>query len=51
MHVHSDGLVKGGGTFPDLNVTMRMQDLHAPLCERLLELPVDITAGEACQCA
>ena len=49
LHVHSDGLVKGADIFPDLNITMSAQDLHAPLCERLLELPVDITAGKACQ--
>ena len=46
LHVHSDGLIKGGDTFPDLSITIKAQDLHAPLAERLVELPVDITAGE-----
>ncbi|KAL0030394.1 hypothetical protein WJX79_000988 [Trebouxia sp. C0005] len=47
FHVHatSDGLKKDAETFPDLLVTLRLQGLHAPLAERFVELPVDITAG------
>ena len=46
IHVTSDGLTKENGVFPDLRVTLRSQELHAPLVERMVELPVDITAGK-----
>ena len=45
IHVTSEGLTKENGVFPDLRVTLRSQELHAPLVERMVELPVDITAG------
>lgn len=45
IHVTSEGLTKENGVFPDLRVTLRSQELHAPLIERMVELPVDITAG------
>lgn len=45
IHVTSDGLIKENGVFPDLHVSLRSQDLHAPLVERMIELPMDITAG------
>ncbi|KAL3160063.1 hypothetical protein ABBQ38_009778 [Trebouxia sp. C0009 RCD-2024] len=45
IHVTSDGLIKDNGVFPDLRVSLRSQDLHAPLVERMVELPMDITAG------
>ena len=45
IHVTSEGLTRDNGVFPDLRVSLRSQDLHAPLVERMVELPVDITAG------
>ena len=45
IHATSDGLKKDAETFPDLLVTLKLQGLHAPLAERFVELPVDITAG------
>lgn len=45
IHVTSDGLTKENGVFPDLHVTLRAQELHAPLVERMVELPMDIAAG------
>lgn len=47
IHVTSDGLTKENGVFPDLRVTLRSQELHAPLVERMVELPMDIAAGVA----
>ena len=51
IHVTSDGLTKENGVFPDLRITLRSQDMHAPLVERMVELPVDITAGACLGCA
>ena len=45
IHITSDGLKKDAETFPDLHVTLKTQGLHAPLVERFVELPMDITAG------
>ena len=47
LHIHatSDGLKKDTETFPDLRVTLKAQGLHAPLIERFVELPMDVTAG------
>ena len=45
IHVTSDGLKKDNETFPDLRVSLKAQGLHAPLVERFVEIPTDITAG------
>ena len=45
IHVTSNGCKKDDDTFPDLRVTLKTEGLHAPLAERFVELPVDITAG------
>lgn len=50
IHVTSDGLTKENGVFPDLRVTLRAQELHAPLVERMVELPMDIAAGVCFSC-
>ena len=42
MHVESKRL---GDPFPDLAVTISGRSIHAPLVERILELPMDIYAG------
>ena len=34
-----------GGKVPTLDITVEGRDLHAPLVERLVELPMDINAG------
>lgn len=34
-----------GGKVPTLDITVQGRDLHAPLVERLVELPMDINAG------
>ena len=51
IHVTSEGLTRENGVFPDLRVTLRSQELHAPLVERIVELPLDITAGAAYRAA
>ena len=40
-------LATNGPRVPDLTITVRGQNLHAPLVERIFELPMDINAGRA----
>ena len=42
LSVTSQGL---RGVFPDTHIRVRGTSLHAPLVERVLELPFDINAG------
>lgn len=35
-----------GDAFPDTSITIGGKNLHAPLIERILELPMDIYAGQ-----
>lgn len=37
--------VNAPGVCPEVAATIQAQDLHAPLVERLLELPMDIYSG------
>jgi hypothetical protein len=39
-----------GGKVPSLDITVEGRDLHAPLIERLVELPMDINAGRVSRC-
>jgi hypothetical protein len=45
--VVNNDLVTQGPRFPNLYVSVKGSDLHAPLIERIVELPMDITAGRA----
>jgi len=38
-------LAQGGARVPDLRISVQGQNLHAPLIERIIELPMDINSG------
>lgn len=45
--VVENDLGAGGPRMPSLEIIVRGRDLHAPLVERIIELPMDISAGRA----
>ena len=42
--VHND-MAKGGPKFPSMQIIIKGTNLHAPLIERIVELPIDIEQG------
>ena len=50
VRVAVKGLRPAEGQLGDLEATIWGEDLHAPLIERVVELPMDVTAGARAPC-